>query len=176
MVFLGLTTSWSFATAPTRMSPFSPRATTVGRIRLPLSVGTTRGIRLRTWATHALVVPRSMPTMGFSRFAAMSPGSLARIRGASERDVLVFPVLEGAGGRRDRLPEERRDGPRVPQRGRRGRRGRERRRRAGLVELPALQEFRLPRQLLQEARRLEHHPLAIARRGHHRIGEVQLVL
>ena len=73
MVFLGFVTSWSFATPPTRMSPRSLMATTVGRIRLPLSVGTTLGIRFRTCATQALVVPRSMPMMGFSRFPAIAP-------------------------------------------------------------------------------------------------------
>src|SRR5689334_11552588 len=67
MVFLGFVTIWSFATPPTRYSPFSESATTLGSTRLPLSVGTTRGIRLRTCATQVLVVPRSMPRMDFSR-------------------------------------------------------------------------------------------------------------
>src|SRR6266568_3133101 len=67
MVFLGFVTIWSFATPPTRYSPFAESATTLGRTRLPLSVGTTRGMRFRTCATQVLVVPRSMPRMGFSR-------------------------------------------------------------------------------------------------------------
>src|SRR5437867_3908354 len=63
MVFLGLTTIWSLATPPTRRSPFSESATTEGRIKLPLSVGTTLGTLLRTNATQVFVVPRSIPTM-----------------------------------------------------------------------------------------------------------------
>ncbi len=67
MVFLGFVRSWSFAAPPTRNSPRSASATTLGRMRFPLSVGTTRGMRLRTCATHVFVVPRSIPMMGLSR-------------------------------------------------------------------------------------------------------------
>src|SRR5690242_17848467 len=67
MVFFGFTTIWSLAIFPMSRSPFSLSATTDGRTRLPLSVGTTFGMRFRTDATRVLVVPRSIPTMrGFS--------------------------------------------------------------------------------------------------------------
>src|SRR5512140_1735067 len=99
MVFFGFVTSWSFATPPTRRSPFSESATTVGRIRFPRSVGTTFGIRLRTYATHAFVVPRSIPMMGFSRGGGIDP-SLARGRrcrreghGATVIETLVTAEL-----------------------------------------------------------------------------------
>src|SRR5438105_14284816 len=47
-------------------------ATTEGRIRAPRSLGTTFAILLRTYATHVLVVPRSMPSrMGFSAMGAL---------------------------------------------------------------------------------------------------------
>ncbi len=71
--------------------------------------------------------------------------------------------------------EERRHDPRVAEERRAGGR-RQRHLPARLVELPALEELRLARQLLEEARRLEDHPLPVAGRGHHRIGEVELVL
>ena len=45
-----------------------------------------------------------------------------------------------------------------------------------VVELPAVAERWLGRQLLEEARGLHHHPLAVARRRHHRVGQVELVL
>ena len=48
-------------TAPTSRSPLSDWAITLGRIRLPLSVGTHRGTRPFTYATHVFVVPKSMP-------------------------------------------------------------------------------------------------------------------
>src|SRR4051794_17130669 len=63
MVLRGLTTIWSLATLPTSRSPFSLTATTLGRMSAPLSLGTTRATLLRTYATHVLVVPRSMPRM-----------------------------------------------------------------------------------------------------------------
>src|SRR5882762_1617327 len=67
MVLRGFTTIWSLATLPTSSSPFSETATTLGRISAPLSLGTTRAILLRTYATHVFVVPRSIPRrMGFS--------------------------------------------------------------------------------------------------------------
>src|SRR3954465_9910527 len=67
MVLRGLTTIWSFATWPTRRSPFSLTATTLGRMSEPLSLGTTRATLLRTYATQVFVVPRSMPSrMGLS--------------------------------------------------------------------------------------------------------------
>src|SRR5438445_165787 len=67
MVLRGFTTIWSLATLPTRSSPFSEIATTLGRMSAPLSLGTTFAILLRTYATHVFVVPRSIPRrMGFS--------------------------------------------------------------------------------------------------------------
>src|SRR4051794_35488548 len=67
MVLRGFTTIWSLATLPTKRSPFSLTATTLGRMSEPLSLGTTRATLLRTYATQVLVVPRSMPSrMGFS--------------------------------------------------------------------------------------------------------------
>src|SRR3989442_3323721 len=67
MVLRGLTTIWSLATLPTSRSPLSLIATTLGRMSEPLSLGTTRATLLRTYATHVLVVPRSMPSrMGLS--------------------------------------------------------------------------------------------------------------
>src|SRR3990172_6834594 len=96
MVFRGFVTIWSLATPPTRKSPFSESATTLGSTRLPLSVGTTRGTRLRTCATQVLVVPRSMPSMGFSR--AVEPAILVVLPRPSEGDVVPSPLL--AIGRR----------------------------------------------------------------------------
>src|SRR5207245_7454493 len=67
----------------TNRSPFSETATTLGSISALLSLGTTRAILLRTYATHVLVVPRSMPSrMGFS---GMSVGAwrVDRCYGAS---------------------------------------------------------------------------------------------
>src|SRR5436309_2408300 len=67
MVLRGLVTTWSFAIPPMSRSPLGESATTEGRIRLPLSVGTTLGTRFLTDATRVLVVPRSIPMMrGFS--------------------------------------------------------------------------------------------------------------
>src|SRR5437868_11448592 len=63
MVLRGFVTIWSLATFPTSRSPFSLTATTLGRMSAPLSLGTTRATLLRTYATHVLVVPRSMPRM-----------------------------------------------------------------------------------------------------------------
>src|SRR5438094_570059 len=61
-------------------------ATTLGRISAPLSLGTTRAILLRTYATHVFVVPRSIPsTMGFSAIAVLDEfldGTARRVRGA----------------------------------------------------------------------------------------------
>src|SRR6266481_2664222 len=72
MVLRGFTTIWSLATLPTRRSPLSLIATTLGRINDPLSLGTTRATLLRTYATQVFVVPRSIPSMmGLS--AAMRP-------------------------------------------------------------------------------------------------------
>src|SRR5512136_1710583 len=96
MVFRGLVTIWSLATPPTSHSPRSERATTLGRMRLPLSVGTTRGMRLRTWATQVLVVPRSMPRMGLSRVSGGGigdDGSTARLEG----NVLAALLLLAGG-------------------------------------------------------------------------------
>src|SRR5262249_15731668 len=76
MVLRGFTTIWSLATLPTRSSPFSDIATTLGRISAPLSLGTTFAILLRTYATHVFVVPRSIPRrMGFSTISPRSLGS-----------------------------------------------------------------------------------------------------
>src|SRR5712664_441129 len=73
MVLRGFTTIWSLATLPTRSSPFSETATTLGRMSAPLSLGTTFAILLRTYATHVLVVPRSIPRrMGFSAISGRS--------------------------------------------------------------------------------------------------------
>src|SRR5512133_3216650 len=100
------------------MSPLSPSATMVGRMRLPRSVGTTFGIRLRTCATQAFVVPRSMPMMGFSRGRAI-PGSLAR---NLERHVVPARARLGVRLRlvrlvlRPRDPEQRGDDARVAHR------------------------------------------------------------
>src|SRR5256885_8168647 len=56
-------------------------ATTEGRIRAPRSLGTTFAILLRTYATHVLVVPRSMPSrMGFSAMGALRRRMLRRPR------------------------------------------------------------------------------------------------
>src|SRR5205807_1772669 len=86
MLLRGFTTIWSLATLPTRSSPFSDMATTLGRISAPLSLGTTRAILLRTYATHVFVVPRSIPsTMGFSAIAVLDEfldGTARRVRGA----------------------------------------------------------------------------------------------
>src|SRR5712671_3570678 len=73
MVLRGFTTIWSLATLPTSISPFSETATTLGRMSAPLSLGTTRAILLRTYATHVFVVPRSIPSrMGFSAMSGRS--------------------------------------------------------------------------------------------------------
>src|SRR5712671_671986 len=75
MVLRGLTTIWSLATFPTRRSPFSDMATTDGRMSAPRSLGTTFAILFRTYATHVLVVPRSIPSrMGFSAMGALREG------------------------------------------------------------------------------------------------------
>src|SRR5512134_2879346 len=114
------------------MSPRSVSATTVGRIRLPRSVGTTFGMRARTWATQALVVPRSMPMMDFSRGSAMTPDPCSTpprhpranrragpypVHGAAlEGDILVvagLPLRPGGSGLLQRLAEERREDPRI---------------------------------------------------------------
>src|SRR5437764_13907701 len=81
MVLRGFTTIWSLATFPTSRSPFSDTATTEGRMRAPRSLGTTLAILLRTYATHVLVVPRSMPSrMGFSAMGALRRRMLRRAR------------------------------------------------------------------------------------------------
>src|SRR6266540_6770551 len=190
MVLRGFVTIWSLATPPTRKSPFSLSATTLGRTRLPLSVGTTRGMRLRTCATQVFVVPRSMPRMGFSREGEPGMGSFYHTPdgrpppGRSERGVVaVAPLLDRRDlGFRFRLrPEQRRDDER-PLRCRsrpeecRVVCGRERRNGRGILELPPLVERRIAGELLHEARGLQHHPLAVARRGHERQAQVQVVL
>src|SRR3990172_959849 len=157
MVFRGFVTIWSLATPPTRKSPFSESATTLGSTRLPLSVGTTRGTRLRTCATQVLVVPRSMPSMGFSR--AVEPAILVVLPRPSEGDVVPSPLL--AIGRRLVGPppaalEEGGHGESAVRRGPRPQAGGlvsgpERDRGPGLVELPAFVERRIPGQLLEEA-------------------------
>src|SRR6266568_2936062 len=189
MVFLGFVTIWSFATPPTRYSPFAESATTLGRTRLPLSVGTTRGMRFRTCATQVLVVPRSMPRMGFSR--ADEAGMGLRFyhdrfdqpsRAGLERHVVTaVPTLAHLGyALLSRLAEQGRNDARALGRRLRGeerwivRRG-EREAGTGLVELPPLVEDRVARELLHEARRLQHHPLAVARRGHDGEAQVELV-
>src|SRR3989440_9152175 len=92
MVLRGFTTIWSLATLPTRSSPFSEIATTLGRMSAPLSLGTTFAILLRTYATHVFVVPRSIPRrMGFSAISfRLEELSDATVRG-------------GAGARKPRL-------------------------------------------------------------------------
>src|SRR6266545_75259 len=94
MVLRGFVTIWSLATPPTRKAPFSESATTLGSTRLPLSVGTTLGMRLRTCATQVFVVPRSMPRMGFSR--AGEPGIPWFYHASSPS-----PNSSGAGGHVD---------------------------------------------------------------------------
>src|SRR6266536_5318091 len=166
MVFFGFVTIWSLATPPTRKSPFSLSATTRGRTRLPLAVGTTRGMRLRTCATQVFVVPRSMPRMGFSRegepgmgpFYHTPDGQPSRCR--SGRDVVaVSPLLDrGDLGSRFRLrPEQRRDDERPLRRRsrpeeRRVVSDRERRNHRRILELPPLVEHRIAGELLHEAR------------------------
>src|SRR5438128_11793299 len=92
MVLRGFTTIWSLATLPTRSSPFSEIATTLGRMSAPLSLGTTFAILLRTYATHVFGVPRSIPRrMGFSAISfRLEELSDATVRG-------------GAGARKPRL-------------------------------------------------------------------------
>src|SRR5229473_3308591 len=89
MVLRGFTTIWSLATLPTRSSPFSETATTLGRMSAPLSLGTTFAILLRTYATHVFVVPRSIPSrMGFSAISGGSrswPDATVRGRGGARK-------------------------------------------------------------------------------------------
>src|ERR1700730_2372736 len=99
MVLRGLTTIWSLAMLPTSRSPFSLTATTLGRMSEPLSLGTTLASLLRTYATHVLVVPRSMPRIGLlsllSRATALSRGARSRLkknsatRGEEARKLVV---------------------------------------------------------------------------------------
>src|SRR5260370_33940659 len=83
MVFLGLTTIWSLATLPTKRSPFSLTATTLGRMSEPLSLGTTRATLLRTYATQVLVLPRSMPSrIGLSGAMELRDATARRLQEA----------------------------------------------------------------------------------------------
>src|SRR5580698_2377232 len=61
MVFSGLVTAWRLAICPTRTSPFSSHATTLGVVRDPSSLTITLGSRPSMIATTLLVVPRSIP-------------------------------------------------------------------------------------------------------------------
>src|SRR4051794_24320917 len=93
MVLRGLTTIWSLATLPTRRSPFSLTATTLGRMSEPLSLGTTRATLLRTYATQVLVVPRSMPSrMGLSGGMEQTDATAQRVPEARKG---LFPAAEG---------------------------------------------------------------------------------
>src|SRR5947209_174831 len=120
MVLRGLVTIWSLATLPTSRSPFSLIATTLGRMSAPRSLGTTRALLLRTYATHVLVVPRSMPrTMGFLDMPVgkTSARGLRAARNRAERGprsgrelplrtCVDHPLLVGRGRRRGQLFEE----------------------------------------------------------------------
>src|SRR5512143_759735 len=61
MVFSGLVTAWRLAPWPTRRSPSSVKATIEGVVRMPSAFSMTFGVLPSMTATHALVVPRSMP-------------------------------------------------------------------------------------------------------------------
>src|SRR5438067_5209360 len=151
MVLRGLTTIWSLATLPTSRSPFSLTATTEGRMSDPLSLGTTRATLLRTYATQVLVVPRSMPSrIGLS--GAMSASrcyGAARPGGKKAARALARSWLGHALWiAQEPVSGFQLDGP-------------------FLVGL---------RQLVDEPAGAHEHPGPVAVLGHHRIGQVQLVL
>src|SRR4051812_12583656 len=60
-VFSGFVTAWRFAIWPTRISPLSSHATTLGVMREPSSFTITLGSRPSMMATTLFVVPRSIP-------------------------------------------------------------------------------------------------------------------
>ena len=60
-VLLGFVTAWRLAGWPTRRSPSSWMATTLGVVRAPSAFSTTLGALPSMMATHEFVVPRSMP-------------------------------------------------------------------------------------------------------------------
>jgi hypothetical protein len=61
-VRVGLRMAWRLANCPTRISPFSVKATAEGVIRSPSALRRTSGLPPRTMAIQEFVVPRSMPT------------------------------------------------------------------------------------------------------------------
>src|SRR6266478_2187758 len=155
MVLRGFTTIWSLATLPTRRSPLSLIATTLGRINDPLSLGTTRATLLRTYATQVFVVPRSIPSrMGLS--AAMqllecygaAPLGSNKCSGCTHRSRQCpsFALLSQQRGFRREL------------------------------DRPFLVGSRRVRKLVEEPARPQEQPRLIALLLHHRIREVQLVL
>ena len=56
-----LVMAWRLATWPTMRSPFLEKATTEGVVRLPSEETMTVGSPPSIYATHELVVPKSMP-------------------------------------------------------------------------------------------------------------------
>ncbi len=74
-----LVMAWRLATWPTMRSPFLEKATTEGVVRLPSEETMTVGSPPSIYATHELVVPKSMPMvldMVFClRVGLVSPGN-----------------------------------------------------------------------------------------------------
>ena len=61
IVFSGFVTAWRFAVSPTKISPLSVKATTLGVVFLPSLFGITLLSPLSYTLTHEFVVPRSIP-------------------------------------------------------------------------------------------------------------------
>ena len=61
IVFSGFVTAWRLAVSPTKISPLSVKATTLGVVFLPSLFGITLLSPLSYTLTHEFVVPRSIP-------------------------------------------------------------------------------------------------------------------
>ena len=61
IVFSGFVTAWRFAVSPTKISPLSVKATTLGVVFLPSLFGITLLSPRSYTLTHEFVVPRSIP-------------------------------------------------------------------------------------------------------------------
>src|SRR5207248_8754974 len=188
MVLRGLTTIWSLATLPTRRSPLSLIATTLGRISDPLSLGTTRATLLRTYATHVFVVPRSMPRRmdlsagmklgrcygggcpGRNKSPCFHPTGYRTITPAGlESTTSGNPLLPPFPTVRRRAPRPCRSAPAIALLWKHFRVGRQ-------LDAPLLVRRRRRGQLVEKSAGPQEQPRLVALLLHHWIRQVQLVL